>query len=193
MGHKQCKHQDFQRPGSQWIHAKCDIYKGFGNVVCSCNFVSMYCQIHTHLCIRHRVQTSYVEFRMGWSWSHYVVCKICSIFVPKSKVHNIGNNYHLLKIESAWHWEKLKSAQIKDAISSTYKSENNIFCFCFLFFLAWFNFWFKIQITITWCYLSKDFQRHFQCWTLDFLKPWSLTPNQSMFQHVCPRHEYFLT
>jgi hypothetical protein len=24
-GHKQCKHQDFQRPGSQWIHAECDI------------------------------------------------------------------------------------------------------------------------------------------------------------------------
>jgi hypothetical protein len=24
-GHKQCKHQDFQWPGSQWIHAKCGI------------------------------------------------------------------------------------------------------------------------------------------------------------------------
>ncbi len=24
-GHKQCKHQDFQRPGSRWIHAECDI------------------------------------------------------------------------------------------------------------------------------------------------------------------------
>jgi hypothetical protein len=24
-GHKQCKHQDFQRPGSRWIHAECGI------------------------------------------------------------------------------------------------------------------------------------------------------------------------
>jgi hypothetical protein len=24
-GHKQCKHQDFQRPGSPWIHAECGI------------------------------------------------------------------------------------------------------------------------------------------------------------------------
>ncbi len=24
-GHKQCKHQDFQRPRSWWMHAKCDI------------------------------------------------------------------------------------------------------------------------------------------------------------------------
>jgi hypothetical protein len=24
-GHKQCKHQDFQRPGSGWIHAECFI------------------------------------------------------------------------------------------------------------------------------------------------------------------------
>jgi hypothetical protein len=38
-GHKQCKHQDFQRPGSRWIHAECGIQRGFGNVVCSCNFV----------------------------------------------------------------------------------------------------------------------------------------------------------
>ncbi len=38
-GHKQCKHQDFQRPGSQWIHAECGIYRGFESVVCSCNFV----------------------------------------------------------------------------------------------------------------------------------------------------------
>ncbi len=38
-GHKQCKHQDFHWPGSQWIHAKCGIQRGFGDVVCSCNFV----------------------------------------------------------------------------------------------------------------------------------------------------------
>jgi len=38
-GHKQCKHQNFQRPRSWWIHAKCGISRGFGNVVCSCNFV----------------------------------------------------------------------------------------------------------------------------------------------------------
>ncbi len=25
MGHKQCKHQDFQRPRSRWIHVECDI------------------------------------------------------------------------------------------------------------------------------------------------------------------------
>jgi hypothetical protein len=24
-GHKQCKHQDFQRPGSPWIHVECGI------------------------------------------------------------------------------------------------------------------------------------------------------------------------
>jgi hypothetical protein len=23
MGHKQCKHQDFQQPRSQWIHVEC--------------------------------------------------------------------------------------------------------------------------------------------------------------------------
>jgi hypothetical protein len=56
-GHKQCKHQDFQRPGSRWIHAECGIQRGFGNGVCSCNFVI--CTIkYTHLCIRHGVQTS---------------------------------------------------------------------------------------------------------------------------------------
>jgi hypothetical protein len=54
-GHKECKHQDFQRPGSRWIHAECGIQGG--NVVCSCNFVI--CTVkYTHLCIRHRVQTS---------------------------------------------------------------------------------------------------------------------------------------
>ncbi len=32
--------------------------RGFGNVVCSCNFCNMYRQIHTQLWIRHGVQTS---------------------------------------------------------------------------------------------------------------------------------------
>jgi len=50
--YQQQTQQDFQRPGSPWIHATC----GFGNVVCNCNFVI--CTIkYTHLCIRHRVQT----------------------------------------------------------------------------------------------------------------------------------------
>jgi hypothetical protein len=31
--YKQSKHQDFQRPGSRWIHAECAIERGFGNVV----------------------------------------------------------------------------------------------------------------------------------------------------------------
>jgi hypothetical protein len=49
---KQCKHQDFQRPGSQWIH---------GNVVCNYNFVI--CTVkYTHLCIRHGVQTSSTQY-----------------------------------------------------------------------------------------------------------------------------------
>ncbi len=49
MGHKQCKHQDFQQPGSQWIHAEGGIQKGFGNVVYSCNFVI--CTVkYTHTC-----------------------------------------------------------------------------------------------------------------------------------------------
>jgi hypothetical protein len=48
-GDKQCIHQDFQRPGSRWIHAECGIYRGFGNVVCSCNFVT--CTVkYTHNC-----------------------------------------------------------------------------------------------------------------------------------------------
>jgi hypothetical protein len=48
-GHKQCKHQDFQQPGSRWIHAECGIKRGFGNVVCSCNFVI--CTVkYTHTC-----------------------------------------------------------------------------------------------------------------------------------------------
>jgi hypothetical protein len=35
------------------------IYRGFENVVCSCNFVI--CTVkYTHLCIRHKVQTSIV-------------------------------------------------------------------------------------------------------------------------------------
>ncbi len=56
-GHKQCKHQDFQQPGSLWIHAECGMQRDFGNVVCSCN--SVICTVkYTHLCIRHGVQTS---------------------------------------------------------------------------------------------------------------------------------------
>jgi hypothetical protein len=68
MGHKQCKHQDFQWPGSRWIHAECGIYRGFGNVVCSCNFVI--CTVkYTHMCIRHRVQTSlYISKQWVCGW-----------------------------------------------------------------------------------------------------------------------------
>jgi hypothetical protein len=42
-GHKQCKHQHFQWPGSQWIHAECDnrevLEIAVLEIACSCNFV----------------------------------------------------------------------------------------------------------------------------------------------------------
>ncbi len=59
-GHTQCKHQDFQQPGSPWIHTECGMQRGFGNVVCSCNFII--CTVkYTHLCITHGVQTSKLQ------------------------------------------------------------------------------------------------------------------------------------
>ncbi len=56
--------------GSQAVQTS-NIYTGFENVVCSCNFVI--CTVkYTHLCIRHGVQTSNPLYRsieiMGWLW-----------------------------------------------------------------------------------------------------------------------------
>jgi hypothetical protein len=49
------------------IHAEYRIQRGFGNIVCNCNFVI--CTIkYTHLYIRHRVQTinNLSEKVLGW-------------------------------------------------------------------------------------------------------------------------------
>jgi hypothetical protein len=54
--HKQCKQQKFS--AARVPMDTCGMwYIGFGNVVCSCNFVICIVK-YTHLCIRHGVQTS---------------------------------------------------------------------------------------------------------------------------------------
>jgi len=63
--HKQCKHQDFQRPRSRWIHAKCGLSRGFGNVVCSCNFV---------ICTIKYTQT----YALGTGFKLVYICKRCN-------------------------------------------------------------------------------------------------------------------
>jgi hypothetical protein len=49
QGHKQPKHQDYQRPRSHGYMWNVVYKRGFGNVVCNCNFVI--CTVkYTHTC-----------------------------------------------------------------------------------------------------------------------------------------------
>ncbi len=98
-GHKQCKHQHFQRPGSPWIHVEPGIQRGFGNVVCSCN--SVICTVkYTHLCIRHGVQTSLNAKEDLWKFNYFSVQK-----------HNLQKILEK-KFSCAYEWLHLSNGQM---------------------------------------------------------------------------------